>query len=61
MDHTVLEEAFPFILDAANLVVCAEHNIGLALSTLFSVFFALGVRVVKVAVDCLGILRVRRR
>jgi hypothetical protein len=61
MDHAVLEEAFPFIFDTADLIVCTEHNIGLALSTLFSVFFALGVRVVEVTVDRLGILCVRCR
>lgn len=43
MDHTVLEEAFPFVFDTADLIVCAEHNISLALSTLFSIFFALSV------------------
>jgi hypothetical protein len=61
MDHAILEEAFPFIFDTANLIVCAEHNISFALSTLFSVFFGFGIRVVEVAVDCLGILCVRRR
>jgi len=43
MDHTILKKAFPFIFDAANLVVGAEHDISLALSTLFSIIFSLGV------------------
>lgn len=43
-----------------HLVVRAEHNVGVALSTLFSIIFSLSVRVVKVAVDSLGILCVRR-
>jgi hypothetical protein len=43
-----------------HLVVRAEHNISLALSTLFSIIFSLGVRVVEVAIDSLGILCVRR-
>lgn len=52
MDHAVLEDSLPLVLDTRDLVIHTEHNVDLAFTVLAVVVIAqLVVAVVKVRVD----------
>jgi len=59
MYHTILEDAFPLVLDTCDLVVSAENNVSLPNSSFLVSFLVSGVRVIQVTINGL-IVRERR-
>jgi len=55
VDHTVFQDAFPFIFHTGNLVVRAKHNIALTRSALVSIFLVAGIRIVQITINSLRV------